>query len=103
MPPSAVELTAAPQLLGDGDRVDRLTPAVQQERGVEDHAVRGLVEVAGLDVRLDRGGDRLAGEHHRPEQRLLGLEVVRRDRERRRDRASAVVWFRACALALSSD
>ena len=28
--------------------------------GVEDQAVRGLVEVARLDVRLDRGGDRLA-------------------------------------------
>ena len=54
-------------------------------------AVRGLVEVARLDVRLDRGGDRLAAEHHRPEQRLLGLEVVRRDAAaaaRRRDAAA---------------
>ena len=46
--------------------------------------VRGLVEVVGLDVRLDRGGERLAAEHHRAEQRLLGLQVVRRDPRPRR-------------------
>ena len=73
------ELTRAPQLLGDGHRVDRFAPGVQAVRGLEDRAVRGLVEVAGLEPGLDRGGDRLPAEHHRAEERLLGLEVVRRD------------------------
>ena len=72
-----VEQVGAPQLLGDGDRVGRLALAVQRLDGLVDVAVRGLVEVAGLDVRLDRGGDRVAREQHRAEQRLLGLEVVR--------------------------
>ena len=74
-----VEQVGAAQLLGDGDRVGRLALTVQRLDGLVDVAVRGLVEVAGLDVRLDRRGDRVAREEHRPEQRLLGLEVVRRD------------------------
>ena len=72
-----VEQVGAAQLLGDGDRVGRLALAVQRLDRLVDVAVRGLVEVAGLDVRLDRGGDRVAREQHRAEQRLLGLEVVR--------------------------
>ena len=79
LPAERVELAGAPQLLGHRDRVDRLAARVQRERRLVDDAVRGLVEVGRLDVRLDRRGDRLAAEHHRPEQRLLGLEVVRRD------------------------
>ena len=73
------EMPGTAELLGHRDRVDRLAARVQRERGVVHDAVRGLVEVARLDVRLDRGGDRLAAEHHRPEERLLGFEVVRRD------------------------
>ena len=74
-----VELRRAPQLLGDGHRVDRFAAAVQRERGLVDRAVRGLVEVARLEAGFDRGGDRLPRQHHRAEQRLLGFEVVRRD------------------------
>ena len=62
-----IELGGAPELLGDRDRVDRLTSAVKAVRGFEDRAVRGLVEVAGFEAGLDRGRDRLAAQHHRPE------------------------------------
>ena len=72
-------MPGAAELLGHRDRVDRLAAGVQRERRVVHDTVRGLVEVARLDVRLDRGGDRLAAEHHRPEEGLLGFEVVRRD------------------------
>ena len=78
-PPTNVEQVGAAQLLGDGDRVGGLALPVQRLDGLVDVPVRRLVEVAGLDVRLDRGGDRVAREQHRAEQRLLGLEVVRRD------------------------
>ena len=89
-----VEQVGAPQLLGDGDRVDRLALAVERLDGVVDVAVRGLVEVADVDARLDRGGDRVAREQHRAEQRLLGLEVVRRDPRRAapRRRSSSIDW-----------
>ena len=73
-----VEQVGAAQLLGHGDRVGGLALPVQRLDRLVDVAVRRLVEVAGLDVRLDRGGDRVAREQHRAEQRLLGLEVVRR-------------------------
>ncbi|GIU90279.1 MAG: hypothetical protein KatS3mg010_1378 [Acidimicrobiia bacterium] len=63
-----LEAAGAPQLLGDGHRVDRLPATVQRERGVEDHPVRRLVEVGRLDARLHRGGERLAREHHGAEQ-----------------------------------
>jgi hypothetical protein len=37
---------------------------VQRVRGLEDRAVRRLVEVDDLDARLDRGRDRFARQHH---------------------------------------
>ena len=66
------------QLVGDRDRVGRLPPAVQGGDGVEDVAVGGLVEVVGT-AGLYRGGDGVAGQQHGAEQRLLGIQVVRRD------------------------
>jgi hypothetical protein len=52
--------------------------------------VRRLVEVVGPD---DAGGvgDGLLVEHHRPEQGLLGLEVVGRDATGRRGPAGSGV------------
>ena len=73
-----LEQIGAPELLGDGDRVGGLALAVERLDRVVDVAVRRLVEVGDFDSCLDRGGDRVAGEQHRAEQRLLGLEVVRR-------------------------
>jgi hypothetical protein len=37
------------------------------------------VEVAGVEDLADRP-DRAGGEHHRPENRLLGVEILRGDR-----------------------
>ena len=48
-------------------RVDRLAPPVEQVHRVVDLAVRGLVEVRRLDVRLDGGQHRVAGQEHRSE------------------------------------
>jgi hypothetical protein len=38
-----------------------------------------LVEVGGFDADFYGGGDRVARQQHRSEQRLLGFEVVRRN------------------------
>src|SRR5204862_6730177 len=63
--------------------------------GVGEDAVRGLVEVARLDVRLDRRGDRLSAEHHRPEERLFGFEVVGRNPTGARYPARSATTIRA--------
>ena len=73
-----VEEIGAAQLVGDGDRVDRLADAVQRHDRVVDVGVGRLVEVGRLDPGLGGGADGVAGEEHRSEQRLLGLQVVRR-------------------------
>jgi hypothetical protein len=73
-----VEHAGPAQLVGHGDRVDRLTAGVEGVDGVEDVGVGRLVEVVGPD-HAGGVGDGLLVEHHRPEQRLLGLEVVRGD------------------------
>jgi hypothetical protein len=73
-----LEQAGAPKLLGHGHRVDGLTLLVERPDRIEDVTVRGPVEVAGVDPGLDRGGDRVPREEHGAEQRLLGLEVVRR-------------------------
>jgi len=64
---------------GDGDGVDGLALPVQRHDRVVDVRVRRLVEVGRVDPDLGRGADRVARQEHRPEQRLLRLEVVRRD------------------------
>ncbi len=72
-----VEQPGSPQLLGDGDRVGGLAGGRQRGDGLEDVAVGRLVEVLGVeDLRGD--GDGVLGEEHRPEEGLLGLEVVGR-------------------------
>src|SRR5438045_2021049 len=72
-----VERSGPSQLLGDGDRVGGLARAVERGDGLEDVGVRRLVEVVDAD-RFYRGCDRVLRQQHRAEQRLLGLQVVRR-------------------------
>ena len=74
-----VEEVDAPQLVGDGHRVDRLALAVEREDGVEDVRVGRLVEGGRVEADLGGRADGVAREEHGPEERLLGLEVVRRD------------------------
>src|SRR5262249_8828363 len=75
----AIEQVGAPQLLGDRDWVGRLALAVQRLDRLVDVAVRRLVEVAALDVRLHGRGDRVARAEHGPGGGPLCLEVVRWD------------------------
>ena len=74
-----LELAALLELVDERDRVDGLALRVERERGAVDLGVALAVEVAGVEDLADRP-DRAGGEHHRPEHRLLGLEVLRRDR-----------------------
>ena len=79
MPADRLQQAVAPELVGHGDGVDGLAGRVKGMDGVEDVRVRRLVEVVGPHDAGGRG-DGLGLEHHRPEQRLLGREVVGRDR-----------------------
>ena len=73
-----VEQARPAQLVGDGHRVGRLAGAVERGDGLVDVAVGGLVEVVGPQA-LGRHGDGVLGQEHRPQEGLLGLEVVRGD------------------------
>src|SRR6266508_4182086 len=55
-----------------------ITPPVDPPKGVEDGAVRGLVEVLRLD-HLDDVGNSLGREHHGTKDGFLGFQVVGRD------------------------
>ena len=72
-----VEEALASQRLDGGDRVDGLTVREQRAKRRVDPAVRGPVEVVGLED-LDDVGHRVGREHHRAEHGLLGLEVLGR-------------------------
>jgi hypothetical protein len=65
-------------VLGDGDRVDRVAARVQLQDRVEHRPVRRAVEVLAVQ-QLEDLGDRVLGQQHRAEDRLLGLDVVGRD------------------------
>ena len=78
-----LELAALLELVDERDRVDGLALRVERERGAVDLRVALAVEVAGVEDFADRP-DRAGGEHHRPEDGLLGLEVLRRNRGGRR-------------------
>ena len=64
------------ELIGDGDRVGRLTAAEQVEHRVEDQLVRRAVEVVSLD-HLEAVGDRVLVDEHRAQHGLLGVQVLR--------------------------
>ena len=80
-----LELAPLLQLVRERDRVHRLALRVEREGGAVDLRVGLPVEVLRVEDLAD-GSDRARGEHHRPEDRLLGLEVLRRDGRVRRDR-----------------
>jgi len=73
-----LQLATLLELVRERDRVDRLVLAVQLERCAVDPRVRLAVEVAGVEDLAD-GRDRARRDHHRAENRLLGLEVLRGD------------------------
>ena len=72
-----LEHPGALELVGHGHRVDGLAPLHEGPDGPEDVPVRRLVEVARR-APLDPDRRRVVRQQHGPEQRLLGLEVVRR-------------------------
>jgi hypothetical protein len=76
LPPDPGQVTALPQLIGDGDRIGRLATTEEVEDGIKDQLVRRAVEVVRLHG-LEAVGDRVLVEQHRPEHRLLGVEVLR--------------------------
>ncbi len=74
-----LELAARPQVLGDGQPVDRLGRVVQREHRLVDELVAAAVEVLRPQPLLDdEPVDALLRQQDRPEHRLLGLERVRR-------------------------
>src|SRR6266508_529634 len=79
----SLELAAFFELVDERDRVDGLAFGIERERRAVDLRVALAVEVAGVEDLADRP-DRAGGEHHRPEDGLLGLEALRGDRGGRR-------------------
>jgi hypothetical protein len=77
-PVCLLELAPPLELLDPGDGVHGLAPRVQVHQGLVHHPVRPAVEIVALED-LDDLGYRLAREHHGPEHRLLGFQVVGRD------------------------
>src|SRR5450756_1099436 len=77
-PPGALEHALALELGAEGDHVDLFALVVQGEDGAVDEPVRVAVEVVGRE-RLRDGGDGVRVDEHGAEDRLLGLEVVRRE------------------------
>ena len=69
----------AAELVGDGDRVGRLSGRDQRPDGVVDELVRRLVEVLRAEAHLRDRGDGVGGQQQRPEERALRFDVVRRD------------------------
>ena len=76
-PADAAQLPRPGQLGGHGDRVGRLTAAVEVEDGVVDQLVSRTVEVRRAQ-HLDDVGDRVLGQQHAAEHGLLRGDVLRR-------------------------
>ena len=72
----ALELSCPLEFRGDRHRVGGLAFRVQGEDRLEDRLMGRTVEVAGADL-LDDVGDRVLGQQHATEHRLLGGEVLR--------------------------
>jgi len=75
----AFELAAFLELVDERDRVDGLALGVQAKGGAVDLRVALAVEVGSVERLADRP-DCPRGEHHRAEDGLLGIEILRRDR-----------------------
>ncbi len=74
-PADGLELATFLELVDEGDRVDRLAFRIEREARAIDLRVALPVEVGGIEDLAHRS-DRTRGEQHRPENRLLGLEVL---------------------------
>jgi hypothetical protein len=75
-----LELAVLRQVLGDGQRVDRVGALVQSADRPEHRPVAVAVEILLLEVGLEQDGlHRRLRDHHRAEHRLLGLDVLRWD------------------------
>src|SRR6266536_2807870 len=83
--PSAdvLELASLLELVDERDRVDGLALRIERECRPVDLRVALAIEIAGVQHFADRP-DCSGGEHHCPENRLLGLEVLGRNRGGRR-------------------
>ncbi len=73
-----LEQIATAQLVGHGNRVDRVAPSGDHADHVVDVGVGRAVERVGAAQRLAGRGHRVAGQQHGAEQGFLGLEVVGR-------------------------
>jgi hypothetical protein len=104
------QLAPGAQLPLDREHVGRLAPLGDRERRLVDERVAVAVEVARCESGCQDGSDdgraRLgpvgASQHERPEHRLLGGEVLRRDRlsaHRSRSRSSSAARRRSIAAA----
>ena len=82
-PARILQLPSLLERIDEGDRVDGLPFRVQRKRGPVDLRVTFPVEISGVEDLAD-GPDRPGGEHHRAEDRLLGIEILGRDRGRLR-------------------
>ena len=71
-----LELPRLPQLLGEGDQVDRLAPLGETIHGPEDLAMPLLVEVVGADSAF-YSSEHFVIEQDAPKNALLSLEVLR--------------------------
>src|SRR3546814_19208909 len=60
----ALQLAAALQLVGDGDRIGRLAAAEEVDDGVVDDLVRGTVVVTATHHFADRKSTRLNSSHY---------------------------------------
>ncbi len=72
-----LQLTLALQLVGHRDHVGRLAPTVEVDDRVVDRLVGRPVEVDAAE-HLGNVGDRVLGDHHRPEHGLLRGHVLGR-------------------------
>ena len=73
-----VEQTIATQLVGDRDRVDRLTRRGETAYGPVDVLMARLVEVIDVDAELANDIDHISRKQQGAQQALLGVEVVGR-------------------------
>ena len=90
-----VELAGLLEVLDERQRVDRLAERVEVEHRLVDEAVGLAVEVLGLEALVDdQRGERGVRQQDGAEDRLLGLEVLRRG-----DRAVG----RSCTAGLRSS
>ena len=70
------QLPALGEVVGDGDRVDRLTAAVQVDDRIEDGLVRRPVEI-GTPKDLHDVSDRVLRQQHGAEHGLLSGKILR--------------------------